>query len=133
MEFANINVHRSLSVWFTPRPQTIPCNLNFSSHTFLSPPPSSCLSPDLLLLNSQNPALSLRTPPTPREGGFRKESCLCTHQWMFGSESESVSCSVVPNSLRPKNCSPPGSSPWNSPGEHNQVGSNSLLQPVFRR
>ena len=108
MEFATVNVHRSLSVWFTPRPQTIPCNLNFSSHTFLSPPLSSCLSPGLILLNSQDPALSLRTLPTPREGGFRKGSCLCTLQWMFGSES--VSHSVVPNSLRPMDCSPPSSS-----------------------
>ena len=135
MEFATVNVHRSLSVWFTPRPQTIPCNLNFSSHTFLSPPLSSCLSPGLIPLNSQDPALSLRTLPTPREGGFRKGSCLCTLQWMFGSES--VSHSVVPNSLRPMDCSPPVHGillcPWNSPGKNTWVGSHSLLQWVFRR
>ena len=42
-------------------------------------------------------------------------------------ESESVSCSVVSNSLRPHGLY----SPWNSLGQNTGVGSLSLLQGIF--
>ena len=45
----------------------------------------------------------------------------------FCSRSESESCSVVSNSLRPHGLY----SPWNSPGHNNGVGSQSLLQGIF--
>ena len=41
--------------------------------------------------------------------------------------SESESCSVVSNSLRPHELY----SPWNSPGQNTGVGSLSLLQGIF--
>ena len=42
-------------------------------------------------------------------------------------ESESESCSVVSDSLRPQGLF----SPWNSPGQNTGVGSLSLLQGIF--
>ena len=42
-------------------------------------------------------------------------------------ESESETCSVVSNSLRPDGLY----SPWNSPGQNTGVGSLSLLQGIF--
>ena len=42
-------------------------------------------------------------------------------------QSESESCSVVSDSLRPQGLF----SPWNSPGHNTQVGSFSLLQVIF--
>ena len=42
------------------------------------------------------------------------------------SSSESESCSVMSDSLRPH-----GLSPWNSPGQNTGVGSLSLLQGIF--
>ena len=46
----------------------------------------------------------------------------------FCSRSESESCSVVSNSLRPHGLY----SPWNSPGHNNGVGSQSLLRGSFQ-
>ena len=43
-------------------------------------------------------------------------------------KSESVSCSVVCDSLRPKDCSLGLLCPWNSPASYTGVGSHSLLQ-----
>ena len=43
------------------------------------------------------------------------------------SESESESCSVVSNSLRPHGLH----SPWNFQGQNTEVGSRSLLQGIF--
>ena len=46
--------------------------------------------------------------------------------WTCMKESESETCSVVSNSLRPH-----GLSPWNSPGKNTGAGSLSLLQEIF--
>ena len=46
---------------------------------------------------------------------------------------ESVSCPVVPDSLRPMDCGQPGCSvhPWNSPGKNIRVGCHSPLWRIF--
>ena len=50
----------------------------------------------------------------------------------MGSESESVSRSVLYNSLRPHGLWPGRLlCPWNSLGKNNRVGSDSLLQSIF--
>ena len=46
---------------------------------------------------------------------------------MWHIESESASCSVVPDSLQPHGLY----SPWNSPGQNTGVGSLCLLQGIF--
>ena len=52
--------------------------------------------------------------------------------WDFSPPSESVSHSVVSDSLDPMDCSPPGSSVHgDSPGKNTGVGSHSLLQGIF--
>ena len=58
----------------------------------------------------------------------------CFPQWLYQFplalgvyESESESCSVMSNSLRPHGLY----SPWNSPGQNTGVGSHSLLQGIF--
>ena len=50
---------------------------------------------------------------------------------LINTSSESVSCSVVSNSLQHHGCNLPGSSPWNSPGKNTGVGCHSLLQRIF--
>ena len=47
--------------------------------------------------------------------------------YTFNNQSESESCSVVSNSLRPHGLY----SPWNSPGQKTGVGIYSLLQGTF--
>ena len=48
------------------------------------------------------------------------------------SKSESVSCSVVSNSLQPHGLQPARLlCPWNSPGKNTGVGCHSLLQRIF--
>ena len=49
------------------------------------------------------------------------------YQWLYESEGESESCSVVSDSLQPHGLY----SPWNSPGQNNGVGGLSLLQEIF--
>ena len=64
----------------------------------------------------------------PKEGQCQRMSKLsynCTHFTCERSESES--CWVVSDSLRPQGLF----SPWNSPGQNTGVGSLSLLQGVF--
>ena len=47
-------------------------------------------------------------------------------------ESESVTCSVMSDSLRPHGLQPARLlCPWNSPGKNTGVGSHSLLQGIF--
>ena len=51
---------------------------------------------------------------------------------VFGKKSESVSCSVPSNSLRPHGLQPTRFLyPWNSPGENTRMGSHSLLLGIF--
>ena len=50
------------------------------------------------------------------------------YQWLYESEGESESCSVVSDSLQPHGLY----SPWNSPGQNNGVGGLSLLQEIFQ-
>ena len=45
----------------------------------------------------------------------------------LGAETESVSCSVISDSLQPHGLY----SPWNSPGQDTRVGSLSLFQEIF--
>ena len=52
--------------------------------------------------------------------------------WDFRTPSESVSCSVVSDSLYPMDYSLPGSSVHgDSPGKNTGLGSHSLLQGIF--
>ena len=51
---------------------------------------------------------------------------------MTAKKSESVSCSVVSDSLRPRGLQPTGVlCPWNSLGKNTGVGCHSLLQRIF--
>ena len=54
-------------------------------------------------------------------------SCLPHLFAAFVPKVESISCSVVSNSLRPHGLY----SPWNSPGQNTGVGSLTLLQGIF--
>ena len=54
-------------------------------------------------------------------------SCLPHLFAAFVPKVESISCSVMSNSLRPRGLY----SPWNSPGQNTGVGSLSLLQRNF--
>ena len=50
----------------------------------------------------------------------------------YFSESESVSYSVMSNSLQPRGLEPTRLlCPWNSPGKNTGVGSLSLIQGIF--
>ena len=54
----------------------------------------------------------------------------CTRPWAR-LRGTTESHSVVSNSCDPIDCSPPGSSLWDSPGKNTGVGSHSLLQGIF--
>ena len=57
---------------------------------------------------------------------------LVSHHLFHYRYNESVSCSVVLNSLRPHGLQPIRLlHPWNSPGKNTGVGSHSLLQGIF--
>ena len=56
---------------------------------------------------------------------------MCGYMWLpFRIKNLQHACSVMSNSLRPRDNSPPDSSvcPWNSSGEYTGMGSHSLLQ-----
>ena len=58
---------------------------------------------------------------------FEDEPLSCPRK-----KSESVSCSVMSDSLGPLDCSQPGSSVrGDSPGKNTGVGGHSLLQGIF--
>ena len=50
------------------------------------------------------------------------------YQWLYESEGESESCSVMSDSLKPQGLY----IPWDSPGQNNGVGGLSLLQEIFQ-
>ena len=52
---------------------------------------------------------------------------ICPPAYWTYMQSESESCSVVPNSLQPHGLH----SPWTSPGQNTRMGSHSLLQGIF--
>ena len=52
-------------------------------------------------------------------------------QQVLSSERESVSRSVVSNSLQPCGLQPPGSSVHDSPGKNIGIGSHVFLQGIF--
>ena len=82
--------------------------------------------------------------------GMQNRNIIITEDWLLESdatsalflfffffplsnltERENVSNSVVSNSSWPVDYSPPGYSPWNSPGKNTGVSSHSFLQEIF--
>ena len=62
--------------------------------------------------------------------GWHSSTMTISPTWTFlkhGEKSESESCAVVSDSLRPHGLY----SPWNSPGQNTGAGSLSLLQGIF--
>ena len=84
-----------------------------------SPAPGACR---LQVVNTQG--LLSRTETGPHLKFWTESVQQCPSKV---SKSESESCSVVSNCLRPHGLY----SPWNSPGQNTGVGSHSLLQGIF--
>ena len=53
------------------------------------------------------------------------------HSLLLLNESQSVSCQVVSNSLKPHGLQPSRLCSWDSPGKNTGVGCHSLLQGIF--